>query len=201
VLILEDQEVLRHGLLAIASSVPEITASVSALDSFRDAAPAEFDATLLSAPTLMHAQRSGVRVEDLRPVIVIVPTSQELDIVTQLPADGYIMQADLTPGVLLATISQVMNGQFAMPRPVAAYLLHRVRNQDQALQVRPDCLSPREVEVLKLLVSGASNKEIARRLGISVHGVKRHVSTLLSHFHSPNRVHLVSFVLQSGILT
>lgn len=202
VLIIEEQEVIRHGLLAITSSIPGVTASVMSIGAARDADLTKFDATLLSTATLIEAERAGVNIEHLRPIIVIVPTTQpqQLEIVTRRPANGYIMQAELTSKSLWTAIHQVINGQLAIPHAVASYLLSRVR-QDALPRPGIETLSLREVEVLRLLVAGASNKEIARKLGISVHGVKRHVSTLLNHFHSPNRVHLVSHILKSGILS
>jgi DNA-binding NarL/FixJ family response regulator len=202
VLILEEQEVIRHGLLAIASSIPEITAQVMAIDAVCDEEPSRFDATLLSTSMLAEAERAGICLEHLRPMIVIVPTTQpqQLEIVTRRPANGYIIQAELTSNSLRSAVFQVINGQFAIPAVIASYLLNRVR-QDSVPRPRLESLSSREAEVLRMLVAGASNKEIARKLGISVHGVKRHVSMLLIQFHSPNRVHLVSYVLQSGFLT
>lgn len=62
-------------------------------------------------------------------------------------------------------------------------------------------LRPREAEVPGLLVTGASNKEIAREMHISTHEVKRHVSTLLAQFHSPNRAHVVPYLSRSGTIS
>jgi two-component system, NarL family, nitrate/nitrite response regulator NarL len=202
VLILEEQEVIRHGLLAITALIPEITASIMSMETVRGVEPNGFDATLLSTSTLMDAEHAGIGLEHLRPMIVIVPTTQpqQLDIVTRRPANGYIMQAELTSSSLRAAVLQVISGQLAIPDAIVSYLLNRVR-QDALPRPGLESLSSREAEVLRLLIAGASNKEIARKLGISVHGVKRHVSTLLNQFHSPNRVHLVSYVLQSGILS
>jgi DNA-binding NarL/FixJ family response regulator len=203
VLILEEQELIRRGLFAITSTISEITATILSVDSARDAEFNEFDATLLSISTLIEAERAGVDLEQLRPMIVIVPNTQpeQLEVVTRWPVDGYLIQDELTAASLRTAVIRVSNGQLAVPQAVTSYLLNRVRHAQSAPRPKLEYLSSREEEVLRLLVGGASNKEIARKLGISVHGVKRHVSTLLNHFHSPNRVHLVSHVLQSGILS
>ncbi len=202
VLILEEQEVIRHGLLAITSSIPEIDATVMDMESAGRADLGRFDATLLSSSTLAQAECEDISLEHLRPMIVIVPSTQpqQLEVVTRRPADGYVIQAELTSESLRTAILQVTSGQLAIPDAVAAYLLNRVRRVT-VVQPGLESLSSREAEVLQLLVAGASNKEIARKLGISVHGVKRHVSTLLTQFHSRSRVHLVSLVLRSGILS
>lgn len=199
VLIVEDEEVIRRGLLAVTSSIPEVTASAVGLASIRDRRMlTEFDVKLISVSTLMNAERAGFVVEHLRPMIVIVPAAQprQLEFATQRYANGYIMQAELTSSSLRTAILQVVNGQLAVPSTVATYLLNRVRGSNPILSH----LKPREAEVLVLLVAGASNKEIASKLCISIHGAKRHVSSLLGKFNSPNRAHLVAYVLRNGMV-
>lgn len=203
VLIVEEQEVIRRGLLAITASIPEVSASAVAMISAHEAESlAGSDVMLTSTSTLLNAERAGSTVECLRPMIVIVPTSQpqQLEIAARRPANGYIMQAELTPSSLQTALLQVLDGQLVIPDAIATYLLDQVRRHDPVPRPQLDHLSPRETEVLTLLVAGASNKEIASKLRISVHGVKRHVSALLSQFHSPNRAHLVSRILRSGLI-
>jgi DNA-binding CsgD family transcriptional regulator len=61
-------------------------------------------------------------------------------------------------------------------------------------------LSPRELEVLVLLAEGASNKEIARRLGISVHTAKFHVGSLLDKLDAVGRTDAVTHAARRGVL-
>jgi DNA-binding NarL/FixJ family response regulator len=182
------------------SLIPETSASAAAIDSFRDIDMRRFDVTLISTPTLMSAERAGLRLDQLSRLIVIVPTAQpqQLEIAARQPAHGYIMQDELTSSTLSRAISAAVAGQLVIPDAIAAYLLNRVRDQ-HAVPAQAH-LRPREAQVLELLVAGDSNKEIARKLRISIHGVKRHVSSLLMQFNSPNRVHLVSHILQSGLI-
>jgi DNA-binding NarL/FixJ family response regulator len=204
VVVVEEQEVIRRGLLALMSSIPGVSASAVACVPARDEQmSADFDVTLISTSALVSAERAGCGVEHLRPVIVIVPAAEPhlFEIATRQPADGYLMQDELTSRSLHTALVQVREGQLAVPDTVAAYLLSRSRGTSSVLLPQLYHLSSRGAEVLGLLVAGASNKEIASRMGISIHGVKRHVSALLSQFHSPNRVHLVSLVLQSGALS
>lgn len=203
VLILEDQEVIRRGLVDITSSIASVSAFATSLDAVvRDVEMLQqFDVTLISTLTLMNAKRARIRLDGLSRMIVIVPTSQpqQLEIAAKVSADGYIMQHELTPQTLWHAISGILAGQLVIPDAIAAYLLNRVRDQPAA--PRLGHLRPREVQVLELVVSGASNKEIARKLRISVHGVKRHVSSLLTQFNQPTRVHLVSHILQEGFMS
>jgi DNA-binding CsgD family transcriptional regulator len=61
-------------------------------------------------------------------------------------------------------------------------------------------LSPRELEVLALLAEGASNKEIARRLNISVHTAKFHVGSLLDKLDAVGRTDAVTHAARLGVL-
>lgn len=62
-------------------------------------------------------------------------------------------------------------------------------------------LTGREDEVVRLLAQGLSNKQIARRLGISSHGVKRIVASLLLKLGAPNRTAAVVTALQTGLIS
>jgi len=61
-------------------------------------------------------------------------------------------------------------------------------------------LTPRETEVLKHLAEGASNKTIARRLGISVHTVKFHVASLLDKLDATGRTDAVAHAARLGVI-
>jgi DNA-binding CsgD family transcriptional regulator len=65
----------------------------------------------------------------------------------------------------------------------------------------PDApLTPRETEVLRHLAEGASNKTIARRLGISVHTVKFHVASLLDKLDATGRTDAVAHAARLGVI-
>jgi len=72
------------------------------------------------------------------------------------------------------------------------------------LAVAPDepvtGLTPREIEVLNLMAEGASNKTIARRLGISVHTVKFHVGSLLDKLDAAGRTDAVAQAARLGVI-
>lgn len=61
-------------------------------------------------------------------------------------------------------------------------------------------LTARETQVLSLLAEGASNKSIARRLGISVHTVKFHVASLLDKFEAIGRTDVVTHAVRLGVI-
>ena len=61
-------------------------------------------------------------------------------------------------------------------------------------------LTPREIEVLALLAEGASNKLIARRLGISVHTAKFHVGSLLDKLDATGRTDAIAHAVRLGVI-
>ena len=65
---------------------------------------------------------------------------------------------------------------------------------------RDVALTPRELEVLTLLAEGKSNKEIARRLGISVHTAKFHVSALIDKLDAVGRTDVVAHAARRGVI-
>ncbi len=71
---------------------------------------------------------------------------------------------------------------------------------DRAIPVSPLRVTPREREVLALLAEGASNKTIARRLGISVHTAKFHVGSLLDKLDATGRTDAVTHAARIGVI-
>ena len=78
---------------------------------------------------------------------------------------------------------------------VLAELSHPAQNDRPTL----DFLTEREVEVLRLVVQGLSNKDIAEQLAISLETARRHVSRILMKLHVANRAEAASYVLRMGI--
>jgi two-component system nitrate/nitrite response regulator NarL len=125
------------------------------------------------------------------------------DVVTQavaLPADGYVLESELTAASLDDALARVCRGEAPVPALLAQGLLSRLRSVESEPIRRQFLLTPRELDVLALLVEGLSNKDIARRLGMSEHGVKRHVGAVLAKLNCPNRTVAVAFVLQKGLV-
>jgi two-component system, NarL family, nitrate/nitrite response regulator NarL len=125
------------------------------------------------------------------------------DVVTQavaLPADGYVLESELTAASLDDALARVCRGEAPIPAVLAQGLLSRLRSVESEPIRRQFLLTPRELDVLALLVEGLSNKDIARRLGMSEHGVKRHVGAVLAKLNCPNRTVAVAFVLQKGLV-
>ncbi|GAA4000257.1 response regulator transcription factor [Deinococcus rubellus] len=97
-------------------------------------------------------------------------------------AKGYLLK-DVRPQELFDVVRRVAAGEVFIQPSVASKYLHLLTTRHQELEH----LSPRELETLRLLAKGLSNKQIARDLGISESTVKNHVKSLLSKMQVRNR--------------
>lgn len=102
---------------------------------------------------------------------------------------GYLLK-DMVRKDLVGIIREVHQGRFVVPPEIAQELASHMT--DQALTIR-------EIEVLKLVALGQSNKGIARSLGISEETVKSHMKSLLSKLGANDRTHGVTMALKRGI--
>jgi DNA-binding CsgD family transcriptional regulator len=118
----------------------------------------------------------------LEPIVVAIEVDDPAlsDRLTALLSD--------VPGLRLARVSE--RGDVAL---VPSHSGEKTTEQDAAL-------TPRETQVLSLLAEGASNKSIARRLGISVHTVKFHVASLLDKFEAIGRTDAVTQAVRLGVI-
>jgi DNA-binding NarL/FixJ family response regulator len=101
---------------------------------------------------------------------------------------GYLMKATLRRD-LLDTIRAVYLGQRRVPAEVASEL---------AQHAMDDALTEREIEVLKQVAAGCSNKVVAERLLISEDTVKGHVRNILSKLEASDRTHAVTIAVRRG---
>jgi DNA-binding NarL/FixJ family response regulator len=111
-------------------------------------------------------------------------------------ADGYLMLHDTTEATLDGTLHILMRGELPMPLPVANYLRERARSTDRSPSRIQPYFSPRERDVIALLLEGLGNQQIADKLGISLHSAKRIVSSVLNKTNSPSRTHFVTWMLR-----
>lgn len=206
VLLVEPVAVVSYGLGAMATSIPEVrdwrrAASLAEARSLMAGAP-PVDAVIVSAAVLAGASADEAAAVRSAPTVVLVPSAEprDLEVATGLEASGYLVVPDVTTALLREALFDAVAGRMALPPPVASHLLKRARGDDPVVVSRAVRLSPREEDVLELVVAGMSNQQIAHELAISIHGVKRHVSSILSKHNSPSRAHLVSRVIRSGLV-
>jgi DNA-binding NarL/FixJ family response regulator len=119
-------------------------------------------------------------------------------------AAGYIFLKDMSPQMLLQSIHRVVEGGMQIQtqlRPTAADNLFR-NGRKMPAERTPEAahLTKREVEVLRLLGNGDSNKTIAESLGITLDTAKKHTRNVINKLQARSRTHAAVIAAQAGIL-
>ncbi|MFN8720698.1 MAG: LuxR C-terminal-related transcriptional regulator [Rhodospirillales bacterium] len=114
-------------------------------------------------------------------------------------ADGYLMK-DLSSEALTQSLRLAMMGEKVFPTHLAALLINgRVNAPTIEMPVSRKGLSQREVQILRCLLSGYSNKMIANQLNITEATVKVHLKSLLRKINASNRTQAAIWALNNGI--
>jgi two-component system response regulator DegU len=101
----------------------------------------------------------------------------------------------------MATIRQVYAGVPSIQPKIASKLLVEFgRKERNPRPIQEEALSPREIEILKLLAEGASNRKIAEQLVLAEGTVKNHVSNILSKLHTRNRTQAAHLARERKLL-
>ena len=142
------------------------------------------------------------RLPDAKFVMLTVSTSQ-VDVLeaVRLGAVGYLTK-DLDADALLRAIRGVRDGDLAMPRKLAARTMRDLVDGVGARAMERgtpglDALSPRELEILRLLADGMTDREIGEGLTISTRTVETHVSNILRKLDARNRAEAARQFLES----
>ncbi|MBI3966718.1 MAG: response regulator transcription factor [Chloroflexi bacterium] len=203
VIVVDDHPVVRQGLSAILGFESDIEVVGQAADGaeavrlIRELRP---DVVLLD---LRMPKLSGVEVmREVRPALpqvrflVVTTFDADADIGPALAAgsNGYLLK-DASPEDLLRAVRSLAQGGAALQPGVAARLLERMSGG-----VPNEELSSRELEVLRLVVAGRSNKAIALNLRLSENTVKSHLSHIFAKLGVQSRAEAVATALQRGLV-
>lgn len=202
VLIVEDQRIVREGIVALLEDeeqieiVGEAANGREAIASYASLRP---DVVLmdLQMPEVdgPEATRQICAADPQARVLVLTTYATDEFIFTALKAGacGYLLK-DTSADQLVAAIKAVQRGETQLSPQIAARLVHGLS------QGRPESLSSREIEVLRLVAEGQSNSLIAEALSITPRTVKAHVQNILGKLGANNRAEAVRLALQQGII-
>ena len=115
-------------------------------------------------------------------------------------ARGYLLK-DATPDELIEAIHRVKNGETLINEMMMTKLLNHISRQDSASTQQQNPLTARELEVLQFTAEGASNKDIAEKLFISVKTVKTHLTHIFDKLKARNRTEAVTKARKIGFLS
>ncbi|PRB14157.1 response regulator transcription factor [Microbacterium sp. MYb62] len=210
VLIVDDQELLRSAIALMLDRDPRIAEVITVASG--EEAVAHVRAHAVDV-VLMDIRMPGMDgIAATREVLRIRPTVRVL-ILTTFDLDEYVYAAiregasgfltkDATPTDLADAAAAVAAGESVMSPRATTALIGFVRDGAPAVDSAAALsqLSPREQEVARALATGASNEDIARKLFLSANTVKTHVKAVLAKLGVPDRVHVVIWAYENGVL-
>ena len=190
---------------------------------------AGLEAMVKSAPPLkligsiLGTQTAALRAVELRADVVLadLEKSSSLPLQSPLPVPAVLLVDNPEPGWaahalrsgVKAILSSDAGAEDIIPAVIAAYagfvfldpayardLVQQVRAPISPSSVVNEPLTPRELEVLDMLAEGLGNREIARRLGISDHTIKFHISSILDKLGAATRTEAVAMGLRLGLI-
>jgi DNA-binding NarL/FixJ family response regulator len=199
ILIVDDHELLRDGISSVLEPQPdmmlvgEAVNGRQAIERFRELRP---DVTLmdLRMPDMNGIDAiAAIRREAPNARIIVLSTyAGDVQVATALRAgaSGYLLK-NLVRSELLDTIRAVHAGKRRVPPELATEIAEHVAD---------DALTEREIEILKRVAAGKSNKLIALDLNISEATVKTHMKSILPKLDASDRTHAVTIAFKRGIL-
>lgn len=198
-MLVDDHRIMRIGLKSILrfsadiKIVAEAESGQQALALFGEMLP---DVTLLDIrmpvmnglETLIALRKKYSHAK----VIMLTTSDMEEDIYASIQqgAKGYLLK-DSAPKEIIGAIRTVFNGELVLPEHIINIIECRSQQDD---------LSPRQLEVLQLLVKGFTNKDIGVALGISYTSVKTHLEAIYKRLDVANRQEACSTAIQRGIV-
>ncbi len=198
-MLIDDHRIMRIGLKSILrfssdiKVVAEAESGKQALELFGDVLP---DITLLDIrmPVMngLDTLKALLQKYPEAKIIMLTTSDMEEDIYASIQqgAKGYLLK-DSAPKEIVAAIRNVFNGELALPEHILKMIACRSPQDD---------LSPRQLEVLELLVKGLTNKEIGIALGISYTSVKTHLEAIYKRLDVANRQEACGTAIQRGII-
>jgi DNA-binding NarL/FixJ family response regulator len=199
VLAVDDHPLLREGIAALIGSeedmelVGEASNGREALDLFRKYQP---DITLmdLQMPEMNGIDAIGAIRGEFPDARIIVLTTHPGDVqvsrALKAGARGYLLK-----GMLRKELSETIR---------AVHAGHKRLSSEAATEIAEhaidDALTPREIDVLRLVAAGNANKEIGAQLSLTEVTVKTHVKNILAKLGANDRTHAVTIALKRGII-
>lgn len=206
VLVADDHAIVRKGIIALLATEKDIQVVGEAGDgqtAVNQAGSLRPDVVLMDLvmPVMDGIQATQEITTRWPEIKVLVLTSFAADDkvfpAIKAGALGYLLK-DSSPDHLLAAIHQVYRGEPSLEPSIARKVLHELVHPPTT-KPTTDPLTERELEVLRLVAQGGSNRDIAEQLVVAEWTVRTHVSNILSKLHLASRTQAALYALRTGI--
>jgi DNA-binding NarL/FixJ family response regulator len=212
VLIADDQALFRRGLFVVLGTeelievIAEAENGEEAVTRATELAP---DVVLMDVrmPKLSGIEATR-QIRELLPatkilILTVSDDQEDLFEAVKAGANGYLLK-EISVEEVAEAIRAVMKGQSLIPPSMASKLLNEftslARRAAQQEQIPTPVLTTRELEVLRLVAKGMSNKDVAEELFISENTVKNHVRNILEKLHLHSRMEAVMYAVRKRLL-
>jgi DNA-binding NarL/FixJ family response regulator len=213
VLVVDDQRLLRDGiasLLSIQEGIAVVGTASNGQEAVEMALSLEPDVVLMDVRMpVMDGVEAAREVRQKLPgcKVLMLTTFDDDEYVhaaLRAGATGYLLK-DIPAHDLARSVQAAHKGIYQLDPGVASKVLASLGTQASptkapAAEETPDNLSAREVEVLRLIAEGASNREIAEQLFITEGTVKNHISNILSRLSLRDRTQAAIYAREKGLL-
>jgi len=209
IIVADDHPVVREGLVAILATQPDFEVVAEADNGVALVAKArQFEPDIILTDLEMP-EKDGVEaireIRGLLPDIDLIAftafdTDERIVGAVQAGAKGYLLKGSPREEVFKA-VRVVSRGGSLLEPTVASKLLQHMSGESSAQDQLPESLTDREMEVLNLLGTGMTNKEIGGELFITERTVKFYVSAILGKLSASNRTEAVTIAVQRGLIT
>jgi len=210
VLIADDHKLFRQGLIGLMKTREDLVEVIGEAETGEEAIQlAEKlnpDVILMDIymPQLDGLQAAKEIHRRFPKIAVVMLTSSERDghlyEAAQVGVAGYLLKS-LDASELFDLLNGITNGETAMTRAMASRLLKSVANRMADEEKGEQSLTERELFVLRLVASGASNHQIAEKLTISINTVKSHIKNILEKLQLENRTQAATYALKHGLVS
>jgi len=210
VFLVEDHGYFRQGmselLAAHDSGMVVVGDAGSAEEALREIPKLQPDVVLmdihLPGKSGIEAIRQLSLIAPLVHVLILSGSGEDGDVVEAILAGarGYLLKSSPVPEIAAGVRAAAAGGSVLSPA-VASYLLDHVRKtspESGAVSPLPS-LTPRELEVLRLMAAGCENSKIAEHLTISTRTARNHVASILEKLHMENRIQAAVFAVKHGL--
>jgi DNA-binding NarL/FixJ family response regulator len=209
VLVADDHPIVRSGLRRVLDAEPDIQVVAEAEDgadavkqalALEDLHLAILDVSMPKTTGIQAAQELSRRRPELKLLMLSMYDSEQfLFEALRAGASGYVLKSDADQDIVEA-VRRTMRGQSFLYPSAISTLVKELVDRGRASEEGFDILTPRELQVLKLIAEAYTSKEIARELVISVKTVERHRQNILDKLGMSDRVELTRYAVRRGLI-